>query len=865
MLKVDNKKAINKLAVSGIKSNIKKYMVLICAVILTTVLFSSLFTISGSLINEMQRSTMRQVGGSAHSGFKYMTPEEYDMIKDDKEIKEISFRILVGDLEGDVFLKLRNEVCYVEELDAKMCFIELEAGHFPVKEDEIMLSDVTLEALEVPAQVGEKINLDVNIDGDIVSQEFTLCGYYKGDKLNASQMALVSKVFQEKYAPERHVTWDQQEEVGYAGWINSDIVFKNSFQIEEKTQSLIERSGLRDNIDYGVNWAYMSESMDTGTIMFLGLLLVTFIIAGYLIIYNIFDLNIVSDIQEYGLLKTVGTTGKQLRKIVFRRANIVCLIGIPIGLIIGIGVGALCIPLIESNLTMSEADMGKIYINIWIILFAAVFSYLTVVISAVKPCFKASKVSPIETVKYTQKTDKNGKPKKKIVTVVLSLALSLVVLNTVVTIIKSFSMDGYISSVLLSDFSVQDATLDNMSASYTDTKAVTEEFLNGLEQCDGVEEIGNVYINVFYKGQEFSDENWEKLKSGLLADETVRKKIAEHNPFPDFDMDEYMNHLDEEKCLYGNTYGMGRLAVDKLKVIETIDGSDKIDWEKFNSGDYVLATRFEYEDDFHMNFFEPGDKVQIRSYDPKYEEWETVTAENGEEFEIQSYDNAPVKEYTVYAVVDIPIATIYRHFNMFECDFILTEEEFLKLNGDWNPMRTLVNVEDDKEASVEQWINDYIEASGTTLVYTSKESVMEEYKSFQNMIAIVGIVLAVLLGFIGIMNFANTIVTSIITRGRELAMLEAVGMTKKQQKNMMVKEGFTYFAWTTVISLIISTLLSVTVVRMCLAETAMFYWHFTLLPIVVVLPVLFVLIAIIPIAALHRLSKRSVVDRLREE
>ena len=326
-----------------------------------------------------------------------------------------------------------------------------------------------------------------------------------------------------------------------------------------------------------------------------------------------------------------------------------------------------------------------------------------------------------------------------------------------------------------------------------------------------------------------------------------------------------MNNLDEEKCLYGNTYGMGRLAVDKLKVIETIDGSDKIDWEKFNSGDYVLATRFEYEDDFHMNFFEPGDKVQIRSYDPKYEEWETVTAENGEEFEIQSYDNAPVKEYTVYAVVDIPMATIYRHFNLFECDFILTEEEFLKLNGDWNPMRTLVNVEDDKEASVEQWINDYIEASGSTLVYTSKESVMEEYKSFQNMIAIVGIVLAVLLGFIGIMNFANTIVTSIITRGRELAMLEAVGMTKKQQKNMMVKEGFTYFAWTTVISLIISTLLSVTVVRMCLAETAMFYWHFTLLPIVVVLPILFVLIAIIPIAALHRLSKRSVVDRLREE
>ena len=97
-------------------------MVLICAVILTTVLFSSLFTISGSLINEMQRSTMRQVGGYAHSGFKYMTPEEYDKIKDDKEIKEIQ-------LENRI--KYTNEEFNIKKTGKRLFLYFLQFSTYP--------------------------------------------------------------------------------------------------------------------------------------------------------------------------------------------------------------------------------------------------------------------------------------------------------------------------------------------------------------------------------------------------------------------------------------------------------------------------------------------------------------------------------------------------------------------------------------------------------------------------------------------------------------------------------------------------------------------------------------------------------------
>ena len=90
-------------------------------------------------------------------------------------------------------------------------------------------------------------------------------------------------------------------------------------------------------------------------------------------------------------------------------------------------------------------------------------------------------------------------------------------------------------------------------------------------------------------------------------------------------------------------------------------------------------------------------------------------------------------------------------------------------------------------------------------------------------------------------------------------------MTGKQQKISLVKEGFVYFVWTLVVSAILSTLMNFTLLRFIMNEIAMFEWHFTLVPLAACLPVICLLILIIPVIAYNRLSKRSVVDRLRVE
>ena len=863
MRKVNNKKVISDLAFSGIKSNIKKYIVLIGAVILTTLLFSSLFTVGGSLIEETQIATMREIGTSYHAGLKYMSMPEYELVKDDKGIKDISYCIIVGYLSDDRLNKLPTEVYYSEEQNAKKCFCYPEVGRLPEKENEIATSDLVLEKLGVPAVVGSTFKADILIDGEVVSKEFVLSGYYRGDRLAMAQAALVSRALQEKLAPVRMITYPEREDNSYAGWMSVNMDFKNNFNVEESIIALIDRTGLRQDVDYGINYAYAGYDIDLSMAVVCGLMLITFFVAGYLIIYNIFDINIISDMQEYGLLKTIGTTGKQLKKIVMKRANIISLTGIPVGLLMGVGVGACILPFISDHMATMTVDKGSVHFNILFLAGAALFSYLTVIISAGRPCRKASKVSPIEVLRYTDGSGDSHKKGAKHTVVILSLSLSLIILNGVIGLVSGFDVNEFVKSDVVADFSIQDASLDSMAASFHETDSVDEDLLEKIKSQPGVTDLGNIYISTFW--QEFSDENREKIEDKFFTDEAVKECVNNWYTDINYSYDDYMNDFRRSKTMAGNTYGMGEFAVSKLKVVKTIDGTDTIDWEKFNSGDYVLATRWTSDGRYYADIVEPGDKVQIRSHDPKYAKIVEEPINTAGVTTYTSYDDAPVKEYEVYAVVDIPQAMIYRLSEFIELDYILPESEYLSLEGDKGAMRTLVDVEDDKEAAFEEWIKDYTSSEEPDMSYTSKESVIAEYKSLSDTIGMVGVVLAVILGLIGLMNFANTMVTSIIVRSRELAVLEAVGMTGVQLKHKLMKEGFTYFLWTMIVSLILSSILNVTAIRFLADELGMFVWRFTLMPEICCLPLILVLIIMIPVIAFNRLSKRSIIDRLRVE
>ena len=572
--------------------------------------------------------------------------------------------------------------------------------------------------------------------------------------------------------------------------------------------------------------------MDPAAMLVCVAAVVIFMISGYLIIYNIFDLNIVSDMKEYGLLKTIGTTGKQIRSIVKHRARRICLIAIPIGLFIGCGIGGWMLPMIGKFINTVGVNKGHVHMNIWIILFTAAFAYLTVAISSRRPSRKASKISPVEAARFTGNLKKNGKPKKKTFIVVLSLTLSLVMLNSASTLMGSFSTDSYAEKYTACDFCVQDGLLDNAGANDKNVNAVDRAFFDELRLQQGVESIGNLYLT--HESHTFSPEVWGDIEKYFFSDEIVKIQIESFYAGDGYTVNGYLNEIHNTRTMEGNTYGMGELAVEKLYDVQTMDGTASVDWEKFNSGNYVLAERWQYANDGFLNIVNPGDVVEIGG-----------------------------NEYTVYASVDIPMIIEYPVYAPIECNFILPEDEYLSIYGEVNPMRTLIDVKDSEEAAFEEWIKGY--TADSNLSYTSKQSVIEDNKAFGELFAIAGIFVAVILGMIGVMNFSNTMIASIIARNRELAMLEAVGMTVKQQKRSLIREGLRYFTYTSLLTVIMSSLLNVTAVKTFVNNLPMFSWRFSLTSLVICLPVIFIIILIIPTSAYRRLSRRSVVERLRTE
>lgn len=865
MNKIRNQGVINRIADRTRKAGKSRNIIAVLAIALTTVLFTTLFTVGGSIVGKQQESTMRQVGGSAHAGFKYLTQKEYDIVKKDKKLKEVSYRIVVAEAVNKELLKLRTEVSFYEDLDAKFSFCYPEIGHMPEKEDEIVTSDLVLERLGIPQKIGEKVTLELKInEGEPVRKTFTLCGYFKGDTISQAQVVAVSEEYAHKAAPtpETSAMEINVDASDYAGRIMADFNFRSSFNLEKQAAELVKRCGFPENIDTGLNWAYMGGEIDLTTMALIAVIVFVIIASGYLIIYNIFYINVYRDIQYYGLLKTIGTTGKQLRKVVYRQAYMLSLYGIPVGLILGTVIGKLVLPIVMDELVFAGTIDTEVELNVWIFAGAAVFSFITVLLSCIRPCRIASKVSPIEAVRFTEgadeaqeKTKLRGKTKnrikktkrvspramayqnirrnrKKIVIVVASLSLSLVLLNSVYSLIQGFDIDKFVANMTVSDFSVADATLDNLSVDYDSIvlDGVTEEFLEALKGQKGVEEVGNIYMKL--TNPAFTEEAYALIEERIIRNPEVREEYeammgaAEGMP----DIEEYCKGAGID----GKVYGIGKMI---MEILENPEGD--LDWEKFSTGKYVIATRYGMSQASGIKYFEPGEKVTV------------------------SNDAGETREYEVLAVADMPHACGFQHFGMFNCDYILPEEEYLDLMGGQQPMRTIFNVDKEHEEKVEKWMDDYCENVNEELTYTSKASIVEQFDSQKDMYALVGGLLAFILATIGILNFVNTMVTSVLSRKQEFAMMEAVGMTGGQLKAMLCFEGGYYALYTAVCAVTLSVVLSVTAVRSLGENFFFFTWKLTVTPMLLCIPAVAAVVLLVPVICYRSMNKVSVVERMR--
>ena len=176
------------------------------------------------------------------------------------------------------------------------------------------------------------------------------------------------------------------------------ITYADSKNIEEKTERLLSESGISD-VEFHTNLAYDPEMQYNAFMetlpMYAGMVLV--FLAGYLIIFNVFQISVASDIQFYGKLKTLGMQTKQIKKLIYGQSSRLSLLGIPCGLILGYILGILLIP----ALIASQDAKPVLSANPVIFIGSALFTWITVMISCLLPARLAGKVSPIEALRYT--------------------------------------------------------------------------------------------------------------------------------------------------------------------------------------------------------------------------------------------------------------------------------------------------------------------------------------------------------------------------------------------------------------------------------------------------------------------------------
>ncbi|HIT36013.1 MAG TPA: ABC transporter permease, partial [Candidatus Faecousia intestinavium] len=471
-MNVSNRGCIRRLSLRSLLANRTRNLVAVLAIALTASLFTSLFTIAMSINEGIQQNNFRQAGGWSHGTFKYLTEEQFETLKDDPLIAQWGLRRFLGMPTEIPFNKDHVEIGYSDANQAHWTYCDPVEGRLPQEGTNEAATDThVLDLLGIDPELGAEFTVTFYVDGHETTQTFTLCGWWEYDEAVVANHILIPESRVNAILEEVGVTPPGSDEM--TGSWNLDVMLKNGARsISADIEKILTNHGYQGEtrgenyIATGVNWGYtgaqLSENLDPVTVVILVGVLLLILLTGYLIIYNVFQISVAGDVHFYGLLKTIGTTPRQIRRIIRIQALVLSAAGIPLGLIVGWLLGGVLTPVITAQLNGITT-----VVSVSPVLFAgaAVFALFTVLISCRRPGRMAGKVSPVEAVRYTEgKVSKRkakrsikgvsllsmawanlGRSRSKTVITILSLSLAVVLLTLTVTFTGGFDMDKYIS------------------------------------------------------------------------------------------------------------------------------------------------------------------------------------------------------------------------------------------------------------------------------------------------------------------------------------------------------------------------------------------------------------------------------------
>lgn len=866
----NNTEVIKRLSKRYFKRNRIRNLAAILAIMLTAFLFTSITSLVFSMSSSIQLSMQMQKGSKADGDIRYLTEEQYEELQNSDFIKEAGCRRFVGfasNASGHMV-----EINYADPVQQELTFCTPTHGKDPKKANEIATTDQALEALGVEAKVGETVPVEFTLRGETYQYEMVVSGWWEAAN-DTGSLLIVSEQFV-KDNPEIFVnTYAEDREI--AGTYMADVVLKDKRHIQKQLQEFALSVGGEPEQMNADNYIACSQNqvgnamLQPGMMLSVVVFVLLFVVSGYLLIYNIFDISVMQDVRQYGLLRTIGTSTRQIKKIVNRQALWLTLIGLPLGLLFGFLVSRMLLPVVMKFFQANSLNAMKVSVSPLIFLIAAVFTIFTVIISTRKPAKKAAKISPLEAIRYTgqenKKTKKTkrthgaklsymafsnlGRNKRRSVFIVLSMLLCIVLFNSIIVITQSMDEEKWISRSTKTDFTVYNSVAVNgVSPFQYREDGLPDSVVNLINQQKGVEKERILYRNTRDDSDVTVDYKFEDMV--CIAEETEEDYVSKA----------YENGSSlrivpgTEDGYFGNVFGVSEAFWEDVTIYEGENNLDALK-EKMETGDYVIVGTIidrltgETEEETQLQQqLQVGDSITF-SKDGKEEKTCTILAKAtvvATEYETYAGANG-----AIYIGGDAPF-------------LYMSDTKFKELYEEPTIFSYSFNAEQGEKENLEGFLADFT-GENTSVAYTSTKLLQEQLASNRNIVLLVGGMIGVILAFAGLINFTNMMVTNIITRRHEFAAMQSIGMTNRQLRRLIMDEGLYYAVGADVIGGLLAVILGMTVLKNVLNSPSMWYFtlRFTLVPALFIAVIYLILAAVIPVVVLHFFNKGSVVERLR--
>ena len=840
MLKNNNQPVIKRIAKTNLKSNFRRSITMIFAVLLSSFLLFSVFTVGLTYLKMNKLQNIRLNGADFDAVLYGVTEEQKTILDNDENVKQFGILTVAGavretetDKTPGVGLLYADAVLWDDMMSPTRTFLQ---GKYPTNENEIMVTEEALKNCGFEnKKTGDEITFVYEIKEKRQEKTFQISGIWGG--FGIVDNFFVSKAF--------------CEQEGIEELYNSrcDISFEKRWMSEEEQQAFIDKMELGKS----QRLFYVYEFGNAAEIFWgiAGIVVVT-CLSAYLLIYNIMYLSVAGNIRYYGLLQTIGMTGKQIRSLIKKQMIWIGGIGISLGLFLGFFVSFSLIPVAIESLGMKQEQTGQVQVVFHpaVFLLTILLTGFSVWYAARKPMRLAESSSPIEALGYRPvsgirkgHTTKKGnlirrmaveqltRNKKKTVVTMLSLSASLSVFVCLMILLHTQSAREYVYNFRGLDMVVANDTIQNV---------VVEQDEEGKKQLQGVKQILNQEIlekikktdgvsAVFPVSCVSTVIPWEPE----VSDVWMREFYETWMDIPyENDLEEYKNHPENfASALIGITEEDFRALNQELKA--------PVDETSFLNGETCILYR--------NGLFDLDEKKMIGKniLCGEYE-----NPENTRSFKIVALTD--INDYTALLgypptmiVIDKAVSSFAKEPIIFKVG-IQYEKEF----------------DERAEAAVENILRKSPNASDFS--WESKIGQAEIVEKAQGHMAEIGFGIVAILAVIGIMNYINTSVGNIQSRRKEISIMESVGMSEHQVRKMLVWEGIFYTGGVMLLTLTVGLGITYAIYQSVNYMGAAFW--FPMVPFFIACILLLTICIAVPLLAYKQMEKSgSLVERIRVE